>query len=185
MCILWIPVAIILRILYPCKWNHAWSENNVSCGSISPSTTDSRNQLQKWTLLAGSRGCKEWITVVLQGLSFHNCVALLALDFDSAVSWARRFSDFLGEYSSLAPMSCNLSISTRHLCYCFLSINSPVVLSLFTKLWIIFLSRTLSSRTLCRNFRRRFLTDPYFTWESYRNTHCSEVYRTMKYHAAH
>jgi hypothetical protein len=53
--------------------------------------------------------------------------------------WARRFSDFLGVCSSLAStrMSCNFSVSTRRLCLCFLLINSPVVLSLFTKLWIV------------------------------------------------
>jgi hypothetical protein len=44
--------------MYPCKWNHASTEKNVNCGSISPSTTDCSNQLQKWTLPAGSRGCK-------------------------------------------------------------------------------------------------------------------------------
>jgi hypothetical protein len=37
----------------------------VNCGLISPSTTDCRKQLQKWTLPAGSRGCKAWISVVL------------------------------------------------------------------------------------------------------------------------
>jgi hypothetical protein len=37
--------------------------------------------------------------------------------------------------SSLVPMSSNFSsVSTRRLCFCFLSIKSPVVLSLFSKL---------------------------------------------------
>jgi hypothetical protein len=43
----------------------------------------------------------------LVGIS--NCVAVLALDFDTPVSWARSFSDFLGVCSSLAPMSSNVS----------------------------------------------------------------------------
>jgi hypothetical protein len=65
---------------------------------------------------------------------FSNCVAFLALDFDTPVSWARRFSDFLGACSNLAPVSSNFSsVSTQRLCFCFLSITSPVVLSLFTK----------------------------------------------------
>jgi hypothetical protein len=83
-------------LMYPCKWNHSSSEKNDNCGSISPSTIDCRNQLQKWTLLAGSRSCKAWITVVLWDTSFRNCVSVLALDVDTPVIWARRFSDFLG-----------------------------------------------------------------------------------------
>jgi hypothetical protein len=75
-------------------------------------------------------GCKEWITVVLQSLSFSNCVALLALDFNTPVPSARCFSYFQGVCSSLAPVSSNLSsVSTRQLCFCFLSIKSPVDLS--------------------------------------------------------
>jgi hypothetical protein len=66
---------------------------------------------------------------------FSNCVAVLAPDFDTPVSSARHFSDFLGVCSSLAPMSSNFSsVSTWSLCFCFLSVKSPVVLSLFTKL---------------------------------------------------
>jgi hypothetical protein len=49
----------------------------------------------------------------------------------------------------------------------FLSVKSPIVLSLFTKLWIVCLLGTLS----LRNFRQHFLADPYFTWVTYRNTH--------------
>jgi hypothetical protein len=125
--------------MYLCKRNHASSEKNVSCGSISPSTTDCRNQLQNWALLAVSRGYKAWITVVLQGLSFSNCVVVLALDFDTLVSWAgRRFSDFLGVCSRLAPVSSNLSsVSTLRLCFRFLSIKSPVVLRVCTRVWIV------------------------------------------------
>jgi hypothetical protein len=49
---------------------------------------------------------------------FSNCVAVLALDFDSPISWARRISDFLGVCSSLAPVSSNFSsLSTRRLCF--------------------------------------------------------------------
>jgi hypothetical protein len=62
--------------------------------------------------------------------------------------------------SLLAHMSSNFSsVSTRHLCFVFLYIKSPDVLSLFTKLWIVCLLGTLSSR----NFRRHFPADPYFT----------------------
>jgi hypothetical protein len=62
---------------------------------------------QKWSLLAESCGCKAWITVVLQGLNFSNCVALLALDSDTQVSSARRLSDIIDVYLSLASMSFN------------------------------------------------------------------------------
>jgi hypothetical protein len=52
--------------MHPCKLNHASSEKNVYCGSISPSTTDSRNQLQNYSgyLDFAAAGCV-WITVVL------------------------------------------------------------------------------------------------------------------------
>jgi hypothetical protein len=95
---------------------------------------------------------------------FSNCVAVLALDFDAPVSWARRFSDFLGVCSSLVPMSSNFSsVSTRRLCVFFLSIKSPVVLRLLAKLWIVCLLGSLSSRNLGRNFRRHFPADAHFT----------------------
>jgi hypothetical protein len=70
---------------------------------------------------------------------FSNCVSVHALDFDTPVSWARRFSDFRGECSSWAPRSSNISsASARRLCFVFLSSKRPVVLSLFTKLRRLF-----------------------------------------------
>jgi hypothetical protein len=150
--------------MYPCKWNRVSSENNVSCWLISPSTTDCRNQLQKWTLLAGLRYCKVWISGVLKDLSFSNCVGLLALDFWHSNLLSKAFKWFCRLCSSLASMSSNfLSVSTRRLCFCFLSVKRTVALSLFTKLWIICLLGTLSSRNLPRNFRRHFVSDLYFT----------------------
>jgi hypothetical protein len=53
MWVLWTPVATVSRIYISLKLSHLSSEKNVSCGLISPSTIDCRNQLQKWTLLAG------------------------------------------------------------------------------------------------------------------------------------
>jgi hypothetical protein len=67
---------------------------------------------------------------------FSNCVAVLALDLATPISWVRRFGDFLGVCSNLVPMSSNFSsVSTR--CICFFSIKCPIVLSLFIKLWIV------------------------------------------------
>jgi hypothetical protein len=69
---------------------------------------------------------------------FSNYIAVLALDFDTPVSWARRFSDFLGVCSILAPVASNFSSgSIQHLRFCFLSIKSYVLLSLFAKLWFV------------------------------------------------
>jgi hypothetical protein len=125
MWILWTPVAIICIFMYPCKWNSASSEKNDNCGLISPSATDCRNQLQKWTLLAGSHGCEAWITVVSWSLS--NSVAILALDVDTPASCARRFSDFLGICSNLAHVSSNFSsVSTGHLCFLFCLLRVPL-----------------------------------------------------------
>jgi hypothetical protein len=97
------------------------------------------------------------------GSKIQQLCCFLTLDFDTPVIWARHFSDFLGVYSSLAPLSSNFfSVSTRCLYFCFLSIKSPVVLSLFTKSWIVCLLGTLSSWNLRRNFRQNFLIDPVF-----------------------
>jgi hypothetical protein len=88
--------------------------------------------------------------------------------------------------SSLARIPSNISsASTRCLCFCFFSIKSPVGLSLFSKLWIVCVLGTLSSRNLHQNFCWHFLSDPYFTQVSYRNTCCSKVYHTMMYHTTH
>jgi hypothetical protein len=58
-------------------------------------------------------------------------------------------------------MSSNFSsVGTRHLCFGFLFIKS-LVLCLFTKMWIVRLLWTFSSRNLRRNFRRHFLADPH------------------------
>jgi hypothetical protein len=171
-------VAIILHIYVSLQVKLPFIEKNANCGSISPSTTDCKNQLQKWTLLTGSRGCKAcvdccyFIGSKLQQLRCPSSTRLCSL-----VSWARRISDFESVCSSLDIMSSNFSsLSTRRLCFCFLSIGSPVVLSLFTKLWIVCLMRTPSSR----NLRRQFIADPYFTYVSYRNISCSKVYRTWR-----
>jgi hypothetical protein len=65
------------------------------------------------------------------------------------------------------------------LCFCFLSVKSPVVLSLFTKLWIAYLLGTLLSLNSRLNFLRRFHADPCFTQTSYRNTRCFKVYHLL------
>jgi hypothetical protein len=122
------------------------------------------------------------ITHQLSLVGFSNCVAVLALDFDTIC-----FSDFLDVCSSsLAPMSSNFSsVSTQCLCFCFLSIKSSIVRSLFTKLWIVCLLGTLSPRNLSRNFCWHFPGDLYFTQVSYKNTRCYKVLGTMTHHIAH
>jgi hypothetical protein len=111
----WRPKTFRMKFLPLHIYVTLFMRKNVNCGSISPSTTDYRNQLTwTWSLLTGSRSCKVWIAVVLYRQSFSSCVAVLALDFDVPVSIARRFSDFLGVCSSLATMSCNFFwVSTR------------------------------------------------------------------------
>jgi hypothetical protein len=67
--------------MYPCKWNVS-SERTVNCRSISPSMADCRNQLQRWTLLARSSGCKECVDYCcligsrLQQLCCRSCIRL-------------------------------------------------------------------------------------------------------------
>jgi hypothetical protein len=69
----------------------------VSCRSISSAVTHCRKQLQKWTLLAGSRSCKAWITVILYDLSCSSCVALLHSTVTLQSLWSRHWA--LGTYS--------------------------------------------------------------------------------------
>jgi hypothetical protein len=69
----------------------------------------------------------------------------------------------MGVCSSLAPISSNFSsVSIRCLCFVFLSLKGHVLLSLFTKLWIICMLRTISSQNLRQNFHQHFPADPYF-----------------------
>jgi hypothetical protein len=118
-------------------------------------------------------------SAVLQGLRFSNRVAILSLHFDTPVSSARRFTDFLGVCSNPAPIVSNFSsVSTWLLYFCFLSIESPIDLSLFTKLWIVCLLGTFSARNLCQYFRRHFLEDPYFM-----RCHTAAIHVALKYTA--
>jgi hypothetical protein len=77
---------------------------------------------------------------------FSNCVAILALDFNTPVSWARCFSDFLGVCLSLSPMSCNFSVSTLR---CSKSIHqivnagNPFITKFMSKVLSILLSRSI------------------------------------------
>jgi hypothetical protein len=171
--------------MYHCKWNQASSETNVNCGLTSSLMTDCRNQLWKWTLLAGSRSCKTcvyyccFIGSKLQRLGRPSCTRLRHSSF------FRHSGGFLCVCSRLAPMSSNFSsVSTQHLCFCFLTVKSPIDLSVFIKLWIVCLLGTLASWNLRQNFRQNFLADPYLMQVSYRNTRCPEVYRTMMEHTA-
>jgi hypothetical protein len=66
------------------------------------------------------------------------------------------FNDSLGVSARLAPVLSNISVRTRHLCFCLWSVNSPTDLSSFTKLWTICLLGILSSWNLCQNFLMTF-----------------------------
>jgi hypothetical protein len=138
MWILWNPVAIILRVYASLQMKPRLIRKECQL-RINPIFND---RLYKPT---AKMNPASWISrlqdmrgLLLCGLSFSNFVALLALGFDTPVALTKLFSDFLGVCSSLAPTSSNFSsVNTRHLCSCFLYINSPVVLSLFTKLWSV------------------------------------------------
>jgi hypothetical protein len=71
-----------------------------------------------------------WMVLAIVLPFLHQNLTLHSPELDVSVV-------FYGVCSSLALMSCNLSVSTRRLCICFLSIKSPVVLSLFTRLWVV------------------------------------------------
>jgi hypothetical protein len=93
-----------------------------------------RNQLQKFILTTGSCSFKARTAIVLYGCSFNSFVALRADVIETPVSCASHLGDFLGEVSSLAPMSSNVSsVSTVRFLSNFLSSNDPVVFSLLTR----------------------------------------------------
>jgi hypothetical protein len=151
---------------------------NVICRLISLVMTNCWNHLHKmnlvsWIVQLQALNCCCFIGPKLQ--QWRCCVAVLATGFDTPVSWATHFGNFLDVYSSL---SFNFSVSIqlmfkaqyivevaiqgpgeswhtpythihRSLYFCFLSIMSLVDLSLFTKLWILFLLETLS-QNLCQ-----------------------------------
>jgi hypothetical protein len=94
---------------------------------------------------------------------FISCVAVLALDLDTPVSTARRFSDFLGICSSLAPTSSSFSsVRTRSLCFCFLSIKICCSKSINQ-----IMNRLVAENSFITKFTPKFLqhfpVDPYFT----------------------
>jgi hypothetical protein len=67
-------------------------------------------------------------------IGLNNFVVLQADVLETPDSSASHLRDFLGEVSSLAPMSSNVSsVSTVHFLSDFLSSNDPVVFSLLTR----------------------------------------------------
>jgi hypothetical protein len=70
-------------------------------------------------------------------------MALHADILETRASCASRLRDFLGEVSSLAPISSNVSsVTTVHFLSGFLSSNGPVVFSLLTRFCILCLLGT-------------------------------------------
>jgi hypothetical protein len=68
------------------------------------------------------------------GHSFNSFVALCADVFETPVSCISRLRDYLGEVSSLAPMSSDVSsVSTVNFLPGFLSSNDPIIFSLLTR----------------------------------------------------
>jgi hypothetical protein len=119
-----------MRILLMCQHaNTIWTEGNflplftdhTKCWKCCPHTH--KYILQLTVLLKKTEVQQSFLhlqhtrhQLSLDGLS--NCVAILALVFDTLVSWARCVSDFLGIWSRLTPLSSNFSsVSSRRLCF--------------------------------------------------------------------
>lgn len=140
--------AVVLRgRMYPCKWNHASLEKNVNYGLISPLMTNCRNQLQKRTVLADRKTARhglllfyrDWATAIV--LHFvHLIFKLQPLELCALVISRCTFKPGFYAIKLLHSKCC--------LCFCFLSINSFVDLSLFTKLWIACLLGTRSPQNI-------------------------------------
>jgi hypothetical protein len=132
-----------------CQWQHAdniWNE-----GKFLPLFTDNRKCCSFTRRHSSYRLKRFWFTF----WRFSAKIFEISLRMFSFMS-----SSVLGLL--LATVLSNLiSVTTRRLCV-FLFIKSPVVLSLFTKLLIVCLLRTLSSRNLRQHFRRHFPADLYF-----------------------
>jgi hypothetical protein len=182
MWILWTPVAIILCIYVSLQANPCFIECQLRTDLTLDKNVETNYKNEPCYLDRMAARCG---LLLLHRFLLQQLCCFLALDFDTSVSWPRSFSDFLGVWWSLAPMSSNSSsISTQSL-FCFLSIKSLIDLNLFTILWIICLLGTLSSRNLHQNFFQHFLADLYFTKVPHRDTCCSKVYHTMTEHTAH
>jgi hypothetical protein len=82
------------------RWRNNTADNSVSEDIGQSLHTCTCSELQKWTLFAGSRGCKAWIIGVLSDLNFSNFVVLIALDFWYSVSRAIPFSDLVDVFQS-------------------------------------------------------------------------------------
>jgi hypothetical protein len=108
-----------------------------------------------------------------EGRSFSSCVAVLALHSDTPVSWARRFSDFLGACPGLAPVSSNFLVSTRRLCFCFLSVHQIMNYLSAGNSFITKFSLTLSSRSVLHIHSS---TIKFPNWRCYSNT-TNAIYR--------
>jgi hypothetical protein len=96
--------------------------------------------------------------------------------FDTPLSWARHFTNFLRVCSSLAPVSSHFSsVSIRRWCFCSLSIRSSVDLSLFTKLRIVWMLGTFYHNIYVEIFNDTFEQTRISRTLSYRNTLCSKA----------
>jgi hypothetical protein len=166
---------LLFVFMYSCKSNHAPSEKNVNADQshLQQQTVETNCKMNPASWIA-------WLQVVDYCCFISSKLLKLCCPSYTRL-WHSSLSDFLGECSSLAPMSSNFSsVSTQHSC-----IKTPADISLFTKLRIVCLLGLLSSRNLHQNFSQHFLEDLYFTQGSHRHTCCSKVYHTMKKHTAH
>lgn len=91
--------------------------------------------MQKFMLVARPVVCNENTSVMLDGRSYNDFVAVLAEETETSVCRFRLVRHFLGERSNLEPTSSSFSsLSTWcHLLLIFRSSAKPVVFSLLTK----------------------------------------------------
>jgi hypothetical protein len=126
---------------------------NVKWGSSSPSWTDCKNQLQKFIMLGGSRGCKSLTTVTLYSRSLNSFVTKAADDLKMPASCASCLSDFCSLYSNLDPILSSFSlVSTQCFLARFLSRSVPVDLTLFSKIMHAFYAWTYVPRKFITKF---------------------------------
>jgi hypothetical protein len=100
-------------------------------GMSLPSWAGYNSHVQKFILIAGSRGYKTWTTVAIYHRRLSSFVAVASDYFEMPISCATSGGDFCGVCSNLSPVSYNFTLrSARCFVVGFLARSDPVDLTL-------------------------------------------------------
>jgi hypothetical protein len=146
-------------------------------GMSLPSLAGYNNHVQKFILIAGSRGYKTWTTVAIYHRRLSSFVAIASDYFEMPISCATSGSDFCGVCSNLAPVSYSFTLwSTRCFVVGFLARSDPVDLTLLITFQMYLMLRAVFSKHLRRNFQLNYTSHTIRT-ENHAAEQCIEPHR--------